>query len=68
MCWSGRRSRSFRRHYHRERHLDELFVLVDRLKGAADIAADLGRSALLNPKRELHDGILQGEVVFVDLE
>ncbi|MNR61583.1 hypothetical protein D3C85_1833730 [compost metagenome] len=36
--------------------------------GAADITADLGRSAMLNPKRELHDGGLQGELVFVDLE
>lgn len=61
-------AKSFRRHQHRERHLDEFFVLVDRLKGAADITADLGRSAMLNTKREHHDGSLQGELVFVDLE
>ena len=48
--------------------LDEFFVLVDRLKGAEDTAADLGRSAMLNTKREHLDGSLQGELVFVDFE
>ena len=60
--------KSLRCHQHRESHLDELFILVDRFQGAAHIATDLGRTALLNPKRQLYDGSLQSELVFIKLE
>jgi hypothetical protein len=59
---------SLRRHRYRERHLDELFVLVDSFQGAAYVIGDIGRSALLDPIRKLHDGSFQGELVFVDFE
>jgi hypothetical protein len=47
-------AKSIRRDHHCKRHLDEIFALVDRLKGATGVAADLSRLALLNPTRELH--------------
>jgi hypothetical protein len=51
------------RHKHRQRHLDELFILVNRFQGATHISTDLGWSALLDPKRKLQDGSLKGELV-----
>jgi hypothetical protein len=65
---SGPGGRSIRRYEYRESHLDKLFVLVDRFQGASHIATDLGRTALLYPKCQFHDGCLKGELVFVDLE
>jgi len=65
---SSRRSRSLRRHHHRQRHLDEFLIPVDCVQGAANIVGYIGRATLLYPKRELHDGRFQGELVFVDLE
>ncbi|CAI8880661.1 hypothetical protein EMIT0P258_30154 [Pseudomonas sp. IT-P258] len=38
------------------------------MKGTADIVAYFSRTALLNPKRELHDGSLQSELVLVNFE
>jgi hypothetical protein len=45
------RERSLWGHEHRERHLDEFFIFVDRLQRAAHISNNLGRVALLDPKR-----------------
>lgn len=59
---------SLRRHQHRKRHIDELFVLADCVQSAAHVAGNLRRSALLDPKRQLHDGGLKGELILVDLE
>jgi hypothetical protein len=59
---------SLRRHEHRERHLDELFIFVDRVQGAAHVVGDLCRTAHFHPVLKLHDGGLKGELVFVDLE
>lgn len=56
------------RHQHCKRHLDELFVLVDRPERAAHILGDVCRSALFDPVRQLHDGGFEGELVFVDFE
>ena len=59
---------SLRRHHDRERHLDEFFVFSDGFQIAEDISTDRDRSALPDPKHQLHDGGLQCELVFVDLE
>jgi hypothetical protein len=42
--------------------------LSDLLQHAAHIFTNLGRVALLDLKRQLYDGSLQGELIFVDLE
>lgn len=43
------RLRSVQSHQQCQSHLDELFILVDRLQSAADIAGDFRRAALLDP-------------------
>ena len=54
------------RHQHRQRQLDELFVLVDGVQGAAHVVGDISRAAGLDSIRKLHDGGFEGELVFVD--
>jgi hypothetical protein len=54
------------RHHHRKRHFDEFLIAVDCDQGATHVVGDIGSAALLNPKRELHDGSLEGELVFVE--
>lgn len=53
---------------HCERDPDEFFVFIDRLQGSSGIVADVVRPPFLSPKRQLHDGSLQGELVFIDFE
>ena len=64
----GELSRLVGRHEHSKRYLDELLVSIDRVQGAPNIVGDVRRSAHLYPVRKLHDGGLQGELVFVDLK
>ena len=61
-------AKSLRCHQYRQRQLNEFFVLVDGIQGSADVVGDIGRAARLNPVRELQDGGLKGELVFVYLE
>ena len=61
------RSRSLRGHQDCERQLDDLFVLVDGVQGAAHVVGDVSLAAGLDPIRKLHDGGFEGELVFVDL-
>lgn len=44
----------------RERQLDELFVLVDCVQGAAHFVRDFGGPSLLDPVGQLEDGCLKG--------
>ena len=41
---------SFRRHQHRKRHVDELFIPTDCVQSSAYVAGDLTRAALLDLK------------------
>ncbi|MGF7116281.1 hypothetical protein QF017_005805, partial [Pseudomonas laurylsulfatiphila] len=67
--WADRcRLQSLGGHHHRERHLDELFILIYCFQGTAHVVGDVSRSALLDPIRKLHDGGYESELVFVDLE
>jgi hypothetical protein len=38
------------------------------VQSTADVLGDIGRSALLAPVGQFHDGGFEGELVFVDLE
>lgn len=46
---NGMPSRSHRGHHHRERHFDELLILVDGVQGAANIVGDVGATVLFYP-------------------
>jgi hypothetical protein len=61
-------AKSFRRHQHRQRKLNEFLIPVDRFQGAAYIVGNLGGTALLDLVGKLQDRGLKGELVFVDLE
>ena len=61
-------AKSLRCHEHRQRQLDELFILVDGVQGAAHVVGNVSRAARLDPIGKLQDGGFQGELVFVDLE
>ena len=58
------RSQSLQGHQHRERQLDELFIFIDGVHGAADVSGDVGRAALLDPVSGSHDGGFQRGRVF----
>jgi hypothetical protein len=55
---------SLRRHKHRKRQLDELFVLVDGVQGAAHVVRDFGGALLLDPVGQFKDGGLKGSIGF----
>ena len=57
-----------RRHKHRERHVDELFVPADDLQCTPDVLCNVSCSSLFNPKRKLHNGGLKDELILVDLK
>lgn len=61
-------AQSIQCHHHRECHLDELFIFIDGVQGAADVIGYVGRAALLDPVRKLQDGGFEGELVFVNFE